>query len=111
MTCLTFSTIFLNTPTILFHADIIPDLSLFHIFFIASLNFPSEIYPSESILFKCVIFDSDDNQLVLRKGGIEELVIEKFNDNKIYDLMGKELREVPVGVIYIRNNKLYIKTK
>ena len=42
---------------------------------------------------------------------IEELVIEKFNDNKIYDLMGKELREVPVGVIYIRNNKLYIKTQ
>ena len=42
---------------------------------------------------------------------IEELVIEKFNDNKIYDLTGKELREVPVGVMYIRNNKLYIKTK
>ena len=42
---------------------------------------------------------------------IEELVIEKFNDNKIYDLTGKELREVPVGVMYIRNNKLYIKTQ
>lgn len=42
---------------------------------------------------------------------IEELVIEKFNDNKIYDLTGKELKEVPVGVIYIRNNKLYIKTQ
>jgi len=42
---------------------------------------------------------------------IEELIIEKFNDNKIYDLTGKELREVPVGVMYIRNNKLYIKTK
>jgi len=42
---------------------------------------------------------------------IEELVIEKFNDKKIYDLTDKELREVPVGVMYIRNNKLYIKTK
>ena len=28
--------------------------------------------------------------------------------NKIYDLLGRELSEVPVGVMYIRNKKLYI---
>jgi len=40
---------------------------------------------------------------------IEELVIEKFNDNKIYDLQGRELNEIPVGKMYIKNGKLYIK--
>ena len=42
---------------------------------------------------------------------IEELVTERLNDNKIYDLTGRELSEVLVGVMYIRNRKLYIKTK
>ena len=40
---------------------------------------------------------------------IEEFVIERFNDGKIYDLMGKELTHVPVGVMYIKNNKKYIR--
>ncbi len=30
---------------------------------------------------------------------------------KMYDLLGRELTEVPVGVIYIRNNKKYIRVK
>ena len=29
-------------------------------------------------------------------------------DNKIYDLLGRELTEIPVGKLYIRNQKLYI---
>ena len=43
--------------------------------------------------------------------GIQELSVDRFNDNKIYDLTGRELSEVPTGVMYIRNRKLYIKTK
>ena len=37
--------------------------------------------------------------------GIKELTLESINDNKMYDLLGRELTEVPVGVMYIRNNK------
>ena len=40
---------------------------------------------------------------------IEEIVIERFNDGKIYDLMGKELKHIPTGIMYIRNNKKYIR--
>ena len=30
------------------------------------------------------------------------------NNDKIYDLLGRELDRIPVGKMYIRNNKLYI---
>jgi len=39
---------------------------------------------------------------------INELTLEPINDNKIYDLLGRELNEIPVGTMYIRNQKLYI---
>ena len=32
-----------------------------------------------------------------------------INDNKMYDLLGKEIFEVPVGAIYIKNRKKFIK--
>jgi len=40
--------------------------------------------------------------------GIEEYVINQIADNKIYDMLGRELTEIPVGQMYIRNQKLYI---
>ena len=40
---------------------------------------------------------------------IQELEIKTINDNKIYNLLGRELIEVPVGTIYIRNRKLHVK--
>ena len=39
---------------------------------------------------------------------ISELEITKLNDNKMYDLLGRELNEIPIGKMYIRNQKLYI---
>ena len=39
---------------------------------------------------------------------ITELTFEKINNNKIYDLLGRELNEIPLGTMYIRNNKLHI---
>ena len=40
---------------------------------------------------------------------IEELMKnEGINNNKIYDLLGRELLGIPKGSMYIRNNKLYI---
>ena len=39
---------------------------------------------------------------------INEITLNKINNNKMYDLLGRELNEIPVGTMYIRNNKLYI---
>ena len=39
---------------------------------------------------------------------INELTFNRFNDGKIYDLLGRELEYIPAGKMYIRNNKLYI---
>ena len=39
---------------------------------------------------------------------INELTLNRFNDNKIYDLMGRELKEIKPGKLYIKNGKLYI---
>ena len=43
--------------------------------------------------------------------GIEDIMVNYINNNKIYDLTGRELTEEPIGVMYIRNRKLYIKTQ
>jgi hypothetical protein len=42
---------------------------------------------------------------------INELTFNKVNDNKIYDLLGKELFTIPYGVIYIKNNKKHIRVR
>ena len=42
--------------------------------------------------------------------GIEELTIDQLNDNRMYDLLGRELLEVPIGQMYIQNRKKYIRT-
>ena len=43
--------------------------------------------------------------------GIEEYIANQIADNKIYDMLGRELTEIPVGTMYIRNQKLYIRWK
>ena len=30
-----------------------------------------------------------------------------IHNSKIYDLLGRELKYIPIGIIYIKNNKLY----
>lgn len=40
--------------------------------------------------------------------GIEEYIANQIADNKTYDMLGRELTEIPVGQMYIRNQKLYI---
>jgi len=59
-----------------------------------------------------LIFDYTDSTYVLFSMGgttsINELILNKINNNKIYDLLGRELTEIPVGKMYIKNNKLYI---
>ena len=45
---------------------------------------------------------------VFNTNSIEELTIDRVNDDKIYDLQGRELNEVPTGSMYIRRRKLYV---
>ena len=41
--------------------------------------------------------------------GIAELELNTIDDGKMYDLLGRELFEVPIGSIYIKNRKKFIK--
>ena len=43
--------------------------------------------------------------------GVNELQFTWEDDGKIYDLQGKMLIERPIGTIYIRNNKKYIRVR
>jgi len=39
---------------------------------------------------------------------INEITSNSINNNRIYDLLGREILEIPVGTMYIKNNKLHI---
>ena len=62
-----------------------------------------------------LIFDYTDSTYVLFNMGnltgigfiIEEDGVRWYSD-KIYNLQGKELHYIPVGTMYIRNQRLYI---
>ena len=41
--------------------------------------------------------------------GIAELKLNTTNDKKMYDLLGREIFEVPIGTIYIKNRKKFIR--
>ena len=41
--------------------------------------------------------------------GVVELESNIVNDNKMYDLLGREIFEVPIGAVYIKNRKKYIR--
>ena len=41
--------------------------------------------------------------------GVNELTLETISDNKIYDMLGRELFYIPKGIMYIQNRKIYIR--
>ena len=47
--------------------------------------------------------------MVAQPLGVTELKSNIVNDNKMYDLLGREILEVPKGTIYIKNRKKFIK--
>ena len=47
--------------------------------------------------------------MLSRPLGITELELNTINDNRMYDLLGRELFEVPKGTIYIKNRKKFIR--
>ena len=73
---------------------------------------------TSNVIEVCTHCDSliyDGNNWVLFSMGnttsINELIFNRINDGKIYDMLGRELTEIPVGKLYIRNQKLYIGAK
>ena len=62
-----------------------------------------------------MVYDGNSYSWVLINMGnptaIKELQLNNNNDGKMYDLLGRELTEVPVGVMYIRNHKKYIRVR
>ena len=59
-----------------------------------------------------LVYDGNSYSWVLLNMGnplsINELQLNTINDGKIYDMLGRELNEIPVGTMYIRNKRLYI---
>ena len=61
-----------------------------------------------------LVFDQNSFSWVLLNmipTSINELTFNKINNNKIYDLMGRELSYIPRGTMYIQNRKLKINKK
>ena len=59
-----------------------------------------------------LIFDQNSFSWVLLNmlpTSINELTFNRINDGKIYDITGRKLTEIPLGKMYIRNNKKYIR--
>jgi len=85
------------------------------------VNYDVYIYENGVIVEVCsiedwLVFDQNTYSWVLLNmipTGLPGFVIEedgvRWWNNKIYDLQGRELKEVPVGKIYIKEGKLLIK--
>ena len=71
----------------------------------------------DSALYICsqcdsLVYDANSYSWVLMNTGnplsTTELTLDKINNNKMYDLLGRELTEIPLGEMYIKNKRLYI---
>jgi hypothetical protein len=61
-----------------------------------------------------LIFDQNTYSWVLFSMSNPVGIVELMNgqaDYKMYDLLGREITEIPLGELYIRNNKKYIRIK
>tara|TARA_R110000824_G_scaffold25840_2_gene89630 strand:- start:349 stop:657 length:309 start_codon:yes stop_codon:yes gene_type:complete len=59
-----------------------------------------------------LIYDPNSYQWVAKVSNptsITNIPLSNINDNKVYDLLGREIFEIPKGTIYIKNRKKYIK--
>jgi hypothetical protein len=81
------------------------------------LCYDAFIYTLDSTTIACIYCDSlvyDFNLFIWvilysnAPTSINELTINKINNNKIYDLLGRELFYIPRGTMYIQNRKLKI---
>ena len=71
---------------------------------------------SNNMIYTCVQCDSlvygPAGWMMMNMGNplsISELETNPFSDNKMYDMLGRELFYIPTGTMYIQNRKLYIR--
>ena len=61
-----------------------------------------------------LVFDQNSFSWVLLNmlpTSINEIIFNRVNDNKMYDLMGREVTNITLGTMYIKNGKKYIRTR
>ena len=58
-----------------------------------------------------LIYGNNGWSLFSTPTGTKEIQISKMNDGKMYDLLGREIIEPEIGVMYIRNQKKYIRER
>ena len=62
-----------------------------------------------------LVYDNNSYSWVLlntnNPTAIQELEFNSVSDNKMYDMLGRELKEVPLSTMYIQNGKKYIKIR
>jgi hypothetical protein len=60
-----------------------------------------------------LIYDANSYSWILLNMGnptaVKEIILKIGNDNKMYDLLGREIFKVPTGTLYIKNRKKFIK--
>ena len=59
-----------------------------------------------------LVYDPNSYQWVAKVSNptsITNVPLNVINDNKIYDLLGRELSSIPIGKMYIRNKRLCIR--
>lgn len=68
-----------------------------------------DTYPSGTPYGRWTFIHNNSGVDQTKTAGIKELKNTIIMDNKIYDMFGRELEKVPIGQIYIRNRKKFIK--
>jgi hypothetical protein len=62
----------------------------------------------DSLIYNPNSYQWELMQMMGQPTAIKEVQLSTRSTSKIYDLLGKELSSIPVGKMYIRNNRLYI---
>ena len=88
---------------------ILPNGNSINCLFEDQLYWKIDTYPSGTPYGRWTFIHNNPGVDYTQTAGIEELKRTIIMDNKIYDMFGRELKEVPIGQIYIRNRKKFIR--
>ena len=78
------------------------------------VNYDVYIYENGSVevcsIEDWLIFDGSNWVIYnMNTVGINELISNNINNNRMYDLLGREIKQVNIGQTYIKNNKKHIR--
>lgn len=88
---------------------ILPNGNSINCLFEDQLYWKIDTYPTGTPFGRWTFIHNNSGVDYTETAGIEELKRSIIMDDKIYDMFGRELKEVPIGEIYIRNRKKFIK--